>query len=180
MKTRHPTSKLLPTIIAVDFDGTCVTHEYPNVGRDIGAAPVLKELDAAGHKLILWTMRHDKGLQDAIDWFTRNGIRLWDANHNPEQSIWTDSPKVYAHIYIDDAALGAPLIYVPGERPHIDWDAVRTVLERIGLIKRPASECLEVTSQRPALEPTADPSASHSSPSQPSPFFGDSLEAHLE
>jgi hypothetical protein len=29
-------------IIAVDFDGTCVTHEYPKVGRDIGAVPVLK------------------------------------------------------------------------------------------------------------------------------------------
>jgi predicted mannosyl-3-phosphoglycerate phosphatase (HAD superfamily) len=44
-------------IIAVDFDGTCVTHEYPRIGRDIGAAPVLKRLTDAGHKLILWTMR---------------------------------------------------------------------------------------------------------------------------
>ena len=39
-----------PRIIAVDFDGTCVTHEYPKVGRDIGAAAVLKDLVAAGHK----------------------------------------------------------------------------------------------------------------------------------
>ena len=28
--------------IAIDFDGTVVTHEYPKVGRDIGAVPVLK------------------------------------------------------------------------------------------------------------------------------------------
>ena len=47
--------------IAIDFDGTCVTHEYPNVGRDIGAAPVLRKLVENGHKLILWTMRDDKG-----------------------------------------------------------------------------------------------------------------------
>jgi hypothetical protein len=31
-------------VIAVDFDGTCVTHEYPRVGQDIGAVPVLKKL----------------------------------------------------------------------------------------------------------------------------------------
>ena len=31
-------------IIAVDFDVTCVTHEFPKVGKDIGAVPVLKEL----------------------------------------------------------------------------------------------------------------------------------------
>lgn len=53
--------------IAVDFDGTCVTHEYPDVGKDIGAIPVLKELVDKGHKLILFTMRDGKELQDAIN-----------------------------------------------------------------------------------------------------------------
>jgi hypothetical protein len=28
--------------ICIDFDGTCVTHEFPNIGKDIGAIPVLK------------------------------------------------------------------------------------------------------------------------------------------
>lgn len=31
--------------IAIDFDGTCVTHEYPRVGNNIGAVPVLKKID---------------------------------------------------------------------------------------------------------------------------------------
>ena len=44
-------------IIVVDFDGTCVTHEFPEVGRDIGAVSVLKELVEKGHKIILYTMR---------------------------------------------------------------------------------------------------------------------------
>lgn len=44
-------------IIAVDFDGTCVTHEFPYVGKEIGAAEVLKELTDKGHKIILFTMR---------------------------------------------------------------------------------------------------------------------------
>ena len=43
--------------IAVDFDETCVTHEYPNTGRNIGAEIVLKALVECGHKLILHTMR---------------------------------------------------------------------------------------------------------------------------
>ncbi len=41
-----------PLIIAVDFDGTCVTHDYPKVGMDIGATEVLKELVKEGHKLM--------------------------------------------------------------------------------------------------------------------------------
>ena len=30
--------------ICIDFDGTCVTHEFPSIGKDIGAIPVLKEM----------------------------------------------------------------------------------------------------------------------------------------
>ena len=43
--------------IAVDFDGTCVTHAYPDVGKNIGAEIVLKKLSDKGHKIILYTMR---------------------------------------------------------------------------------------------------------------------------
>ena len=53
--------------IGIDFDGTCVTHEYPKIGKDIGAVPVLKELVEKGHKLILNTMRSGKELEDAVE-----------------------------------------------------------------------------------------------------------------
>lgn len=43
--------------IGIDFDGTCVTHEYPKIGKDIGAVPVLKELVEKGHKLIYYEIR---------------------------------------------------------------------------------------------------------------------------
>jgi hypothetical protein len=46
-------------IIAIDFDGTCVTHEYSKIGKDIGAVPVLKALVENRHQLILFTMRCD-------------------------------------------------------------------------------------------------------------------------
>lgn len=112
--------------IAVDFDGTCVTHDYPEVGKEIGAVPVLKELVKQKHKLILWTMRSGSQLEDAVEWFNSNGIPLYGIQTNPTQKSWTESPKAYANIYIDDAALGAPLKHdeMLSPREFIDWAAV--------------------------------------------------------
>lgn len=111
--------------ICVDFDGTCVKHKYPAIGEDIGAAPVLKRLVDEGAKLILWTMRGGTDLRDAKEWFAVNNIPLYGIQINPSQKYWTDSPKAYANIYIDDAALGAPLVSPNnGERPYIDWQKV--------------------------------------------------------
>lgn len=135
---------LSDVIVAVDFDGTCVTHEFPAVGHDVPhAVDVLKALDAGGAKLILWTMRSDLQsviigsptesdaayyLEHARDWFADRGIALYGANENPQQSTWTNSPKAYAHIYIDDAALGCPLIYDKHARPYVDWLAIAWML----------------------------------------------------
>lgn len=100
-------------IIAIDFDGTCVTHEYPNIGKQIGASRVIQQLVDAGHDIILYTMRSGKELADAEEWFYNNifkeGWELYGVNNNPKQITWTTSPKVYAQLYIDDAALGCPL-----------------------------------------------------------------------
>jgi hypothetical protein len=132
-------------IIAIDFDGTCVTHEYPKVGQDIGAAPVLKKLADKGHKLMLWTMRgtkpHTDGtdtLGDAVKWFADNEIPLWGVNENPVQqaSGWSNSHKQHAELYIDDAALGCPLILniEKSPRPFVNWIVVESYLENIGVI----------------------------------------------
>lgn len=116
-------------VIAVDFDGTCVTHEYPKIGQDVGAVYVLKRLIAEGAKIILWTMRHGQGLKDAVKWFKDRNILLYGVNQNPTQIEWTDSPKAYAHLYIDDAALGVPLCLCPPvERPFVDWGRVESLL----------------------------------------------------
>lgn len=132
-------------IIGVDFDGTCVTHDYPRVGLDIGAAPILKRLADNGHKLMLWTMRgtkpHTDGtdtLGDAVKWFSDNDIPLWGVNENPTQkaSGWSNSNKQHAELYIDDAALGCPLILntEKSARPFVNWIVVEAYLEGIGLI----------------------------------------------
>lgn len=120
--------------IAVDFDGTCVTHNYPEIGHDIGAIPVLKKMVDDGCQLILFTMRSDneqgKFLTDAVNWFKENGIELFGIQENPEQKAWTTSPKAYAQLYIDDAGLGAPLNWEPSisDRPFVDWAKVKQML----------------------------------------------------
>ena len=122
--------------IAIDFDGTCVTHEYPRIGQDIGAVPILKRLVEKGHKLILHTMRSGPTEEAAKKWFELNEIPLYAINNNPTQFRWTQSRKVYANLYIDDAALGAPLTYDSNlsEKPYIDWGQVEVQLSKRGLI----------------------------------------------
>lgn len=140
-------------IIAIDFDGTCVTQDFPRIGKDVGAVPILKQIVDNGHKLVLFTMRSDVDnpksdnpeilnkagsyLTDAINWFKENNIELWGIQTNPEQSSWTKSPKAYAHLYIDDAALGCPLLFNPmiSERPFVDWDKVELMITNLNIIK---------------------------------------------
>lgn len=116
--------------IAIDFDGTCVTHDFPRVGKDIGAIPVIKSLVEAGHKIILFTMRDKDTLKEAEKWFTDNGIPLFASNDNPEAK-WSTSRKVFAHLYIDDMALGIPLKvdYELSNRPFVDWAKVDLLLK---------------------------------------------------
>ncbi len=122
-------------VIAIDFDGTCVTHEYPYLGTDIGAVPVLKELVASGNRLVLYTMRSGKLQKEAVEWFERHNIPLYGININPEQKQWTKSTKAYANLYIDDANLGCPLKTSEiTARPFVDWAAVRELLVLGGYI----------------------------------------------
>lgn len=124
-------------VIAVDFDGTCVAHEFPNEGKDIGAVPVLRRLVAEGHKLILFTMRSGAHLETAIQWFLKNDVKLYGIQYNPDQALWTSSNKCYAQLYIDDAAIGAPLMrdVSISDRPFIDWSAVEKILEIDGVLE---------------------------------------------
>ncbi len=122
-------------VIAVDFDGTCVTHDYPYIGSDIGAVPVLRELVDAGYNLVLNTMRSGRLEKDAVKWFKENNIPLYGVNCNPDQKSWTSSPKVFADLYIDDAALGIPLKTSPtSTRPFVDWVEVRKLLIALGYL----------------------------------------------
>jgi hypothetical protein len=115
--------------VAVDFDGTCVTHKHEGVGNDIGADVWLRCAVKLGAKLILWTMRDGKGLYEAKDWFISHEVEIWNVNVNPDQAEWTKSLALYYHILIDDSALGTPLkAKGPRERPFVDWSVAGPAL----------------------------------------------------
>lgn len=96
-------------IIAVDFDGTIVEHEYPRIGKEKPFAfYTLKKLQAEGHQIILWTSRQGSALDEAVDFCRRHGVEFYAVNKNFPEEIWDGSigRKIVADIYIDDRNLG--------------------------------------------------------------------------
>jgi len=96
-------------IIAVDFDGTIVEHEYPAIGKEkLFAFQTLRELEKLGARLILWTFRAGKELDEAVEYCMKNGIEFYAVNKNYPEEIFDDtvSRKIDADIYIDDKNIG--------------------------------------------------------------------------
>lgn len=98
-------------IIAVDFDGTIVEHKYPEIGKELPfATSTLKLLaNKHNHRLILWTVRRGKELQDAVEWCKERGVEFYAINRNfPEEEVDNDGGycKVNAELFIDDRNIG--------------------------------------------------------------------------
>jgi len=95
--------------IAVDFDGTIVEHQYPGIGKEkLFAFQTLKELDKRGARIILWTFRAGKELEDAVNFCRQNGVEFYAVNKNYPEEVpdETVSRKIDADIYIDDKNIG--------------------------------------------------------------------------
>ncbi len=96
-------------IIAVDFDGTIVKNEYPNIGKPLlFAFETLKKLQDQGYILILWTYRSGKKLEEAVDFCKSNGLEFYAVNKSYPEEVMSDtiSRKVNADIFIDDRNIG--------------------------------------------------------------------------
>ncbi len=96
--------------IAVDFDGTIVTHEYPKIGKDIPfAIPTLKKLQKNHDiRLVLWTVREGAELEEAVEYCRKRGLEFYAVNSNyPEEKPEHKEPrKLKADLFIDDRNLG--------------------------------------------------------------------------
>lgn len=117
-------------VVIIDFDGTIVEHCFPRIGEPLpNAFEVMRDLKAAGYKLILWTCREDYGykidkqyLTAAVNFCLENGVEfdavnetIMEEDFRPEDCI---KRKPYGHHYIDDRNIGG----FPG------WDKVRELL----------------------------------------------------
>lgn len=98
-------------IIAVDFDGTIVEHRYPSIGREIPfAIDTLKKLREEHHKLILWSVREGRLLDEAVAFCRERGLEFYAVNRDyPEEDSGCNnhySRKLKADLFIDDRNLG--------------------------------------------------------------------------
>ena len=97
--------------IAVDFDGTIVEHRYPEIGRELPfATQTLKMLMNDRHKLILWSVREGKLLEEAVELCRQRGVEFYAVNKDyPEEDLSKSqnfSRKIKADVWIDDRNIG--------------------------------------------------------------------------
>ena len=98
-------------IIAVDFDGTIVEHRYPAIGKERPfAIETLKKLNKDGHRLILWTVREGRLLEEAVAFCRERGVEFYAVNRDyPEEEKEHNkhySRKLKADVWIDDRNVG--------------------------------------------------------------------------
>ena len=95
--------------IAVDFDGTIVTHKYPKIGKPLPFSfETLKAIQQKGHLLILWTFRSGKYLDEAVAYCKKHGLEFFAVNKSypEEQFDESRSPKPDVDLFIDDRNIG--------------------------------------------------------------------------
>lgn len=101
----------MQAIAAIDFDGTLVTHEWPNIGKPIPeVVTFVKDLQSRGWKLILWTCRTGSKLREAVKYCNKVlNLRFDAVNNNLPETIrsYGDCRKVNADLYIDDRAINS-------------------------------------------------------------------------
>ena len=106
MKAEH-------VIIAIDFDGTICTVDYPEIGREReGAKEFINKLYEEGYAIVINTCRTDEGefkaAQMARDFLKIRGINYHTFNENLPHLLeiyGCDTRKISADVYIDDKCL---------------------------------------------------------------------------
>lgn len=131
--------------IAIDFDGTIVEHKYPKIGLERPfAIDTLKLLIEDRHRLILWSVREGKLLDEAVEWCRERGVEFYAVNKDYTEEQGSDhgfSRKVKADLFIDDRNLGG----LP------DWGTIYQMIKSRRHLQ-PAEVCNEPTRRKLTLQ----------------------------
>ena len=106
-------NKLGIHVVAVDYDGTLtIENAYPAVGTpNVRLGEILKRFRTAGGKVILWTLRTNGYLADAVASMKALGLEFDAVNEDlaEHKEQWLRehpdcgcSNKAFADMYIDD------------------------------------------------------------------------------
>lgn len=130
-------------IFAIDFDGTIVEHEFPDIGPEkFAAIKTMKDLQKVGHKVIIWTCRSGRYLESMKSWL-KNHDFVPDAINENIDKLDFGFPKVYANVYLDDRSFP----------PFENWESVqRQFLNDVYLTDTKILSALEIAKLKADVE----------------------------
>ena len=100
-----------PKVFAIDYDSTINKAGYNNGHElDTDLAEFCMLVKKYGHKIIIWTCREGKDLDEAINFLNKNKIPYDFINCNPEIPWGDKGRKVCADYYIDDLNLDISIV----------------------------------------------------------------------
>jgi len=119
-------------IIAIDFDGTIVQHDFPRIGELMpDAKRVINKWADMGWHILVWTCRNNYE-PDHPDWdqapigavakfCDEQGLKITGINQQQANlGFYLEARKIFANVYIDDRNLGG----FPG------WNATEAMVEK--------------------------------------------------
>ena len=106
-------------VVAVDFDGTITKdNQFPKIGEVREGCKEAIEVIRRSNKVVLWTCRSGKYLDEAVAFLKANGIEVDGVNAD----IYTPTDrKIMADIYIDDKNIFCD---------EIDWYKIKEYFEK--------------------------------------------------
>jgi hypothetical protein len=105
----YSTAPPIKYVIAVDFDKVLCNSQYPQLGEEIKPiCDFVRSIKNLNCYIILWTCRHGKALQDAIQWCWEHELHFDYINENAydRRIYYSDCRKLSYNMLIDDMALG--------------------------------------------------------------------------
>lgn len=101
-------------IIAIDFDGTIVEHEFPEIGPLREHAKEAINTIAKHNRVCIWTCRNGDYAVKACKFLNENEIPFDFFNASPIDYINAGCRKIIADCYIDDRNLFG----------HVNWKEI--------------------------------------------------------
>jgi len=116
-------------VVAIDFDGTIVEDNYPEIGKLLPQAKEsIQEIKELGTTIVIWTCRMDDKAEQAKEFLTKNEIPFDYFNENTDERkrfYGNDSRKISADIYIDDRGAGWCDVQCTASENNVDiWDVL--------------------------------------------------------
>lgn len=100
-------------VIAIDLDGTIWPDCFPGVDTAYKQAiETINKMQECGYEVVIWTSRGGDNLDECRKALIKQGLSE-TIRFNEHATYFTDqypviSPKIGAHVYLDDKAYGSP------------------------------------------------------------------------